>query len=278
MLLTPRYDEPVVASIDGAPGDQLVPVVRQRRRMESMLAGLADEHWRAPSRCTDWTVRDVVAHLVDVNGFWHFSIISGLAGTPTRMLSGFDPVTSPPALVGMQGDMSPADALAKFVDSNDRFLGVLAELDDDGWSTLAEAPAGHLPVRVLAHHALWDAWVHERDIVLPLGIPPTLEDDELRSCLRFAAVISPALGLGLGAAAPGSYVVDAVRPDERFSLDVDTSVSVRAADDVTDRACLAGDTVELIEALSLRGPLPPGTPPEWLQLLGGLATAFDALP
>ena len=39
-------------------------------------------------------------------------------------------------------------------------------LDDAGWATVAEAPAGLIPVRLLALHALWDCWVHERDIVL----------------------------------------------------------------------------------------------------------------
>ena len=39
--------------------------------------------------------------------------------------------------------------------------------------------------------------------------------------------------------------------------------------------CLRGDAVELVEALSIRAPLPDSAPPEWHELLVGLATAFD---
>jgi uncharacterized protein (TIGR03083 family) len=35
----------------------------QRRRLVDLLDGLSDEQWRQPSLCTDWTVRDVAAHL-----------------------------------------------------------------------------------------------------------------------------------------------------------------------------------------------------------------------
>ena len=35
-----------------------------------------------------------------------------------------------------------------------------------------------MSVRLLAHHALWDAWVHERDIALPLGRTPDVEPDD----------------------------------------------------------------------------------------------------
>ena len=33
------------------------------------------------------------------------------------------------------------------------------------------------------HHALWDAWIHERDVLLPLGVSPTEEPDEVAALL-----------------------------------------------------------------------------------------------
>ena len=77
--------------------------------------------------------------------------------------------------------------------SNDGFLGLLAELDDEGWSMPAESPPGHVSIRLLAFHAIWDSWIHERDIALPLGQQPPEVPDELRSCLQYAAAVSPAL-------------------------------------------------------------------------------------
>src|SRR5439155_1424843 len=183
MLVSPRYDGPPIISITGQPDDQLAPVLRQRKRLAAMLVELGDDDWSAPSRCDDWTVQDVVAHMVGVNVFWHASVRAGLGGSPTRVLAGFDPATTPAVMVAAMRELTPTEVLEQFVTSNDEFLGVLAELDDAGWATLAESPAGHVPIRLVAHHALWDCWIHERDIALPLGLTPPAEPDEIGSSL-----------------------------------------------------------------------------------------------
>ena len=77
--------------------------------------------------------------------------------------------------------MSPAATLEQFVETNQALFDAIESLDVDGWSTVAESPAGHVPIRLLASHALWDAWVHERDILLPLGMVPAEEPDEIAS-------------------------------------------------------------------------------------------------
>src|SRR5258706_885420 len=103
MKLAPRYDGPTILHVDGTASDQLAPVTRQRRRMARMLGELTDEQWSAPSRCDRWSTRDVVAHLVGVNSFWHSSVVAGLAGAPSRVLSGFDPATTPSMMVDWMG-------------------------------------------------------------------------------------------------------------------------------------------------------------------------------
>jgi uncharacterized protein (TIGR03083 family) len=277
MILAPRYDGPTILSVDGSPGDQLVPLTRQRRRMEAMLAELTDREWESQSRCAAWRVRDVVAHVAGVNAFWHMSIVAGLAGKPTRVLGGFDPATTPSLMVGQKSSLSHRMVLDEFVATNEALLGVVAELTDDGWSASAESPAGHVSVRLLAQHALWDSWIHERDVAVPLGHTTAVEPDELRSCLQYAAAVSPVLGMGMGSACEGSFAVDATDPSIRFVLEVGESVAVRDVAVAADVPCLRGDAVSLIEALSLRAPMPSSTPIEWSQLLGGLATAFDAV-
>lgn len=277
MQLTPRYEGPAILTIDGPPGEIGEALARQRRRMETMLAGLSDEQWDAPTRCDGWAVRDVVAHLIGVNSFWHVSLVSGLGGAPTRFIAGFDPAASPPQMVAAMGPLSGARLLEQFVATNDALIGAADGLDDDGWRAVAEAPPGHVSIRVMAQHALWDSWVHERDIAVPLGLLCVAEPDEVRACLQYAAAISPALGLGLGPVAIGVYTVSATAPDVRFVVDVGDSVSLTvdasASDDIP---CLCGDAVELTEALSLRAPMPPSTPPRWKELINGLQTAFDA--
>lgn len=275
MLISPRYDGPPILTIDGGPTDLLEPTRRQRRRLESRLGDLAPTDWAAPSRCDAWTVQDVVAHLVGVNDFWTLSARAGLDGVPTRILTAFDPAATPEVMVGSMRDLSAEEVRDRFAASNDALFDVLASLDREGWSTIVETPAGHVPVRLLAHHALWDAWVHERDILLPLGAEPDREDDEVYASLRYAAAVSPALALGAGVASSGMFAVRATAPDRSFTIEVNDAVTVNDGDAPAGTPYLVGDAVDLLEALSIRAPLPPGTPPEWRAVLSGLATAFD---
>jgi uncharacterized protein (TIGR03083 family) len=275
-LIRPRYDGPPLISIAGEPGDQLAPVTRQRRRFETMLESLSESDWSSPTRCESWTVQDVVAHLVGVNAFWHASVRAGLAGTPTRVLAGFDPATTPDLMVAPMRELAPKEILAQFVSSNDAFLGVLAELDQSGWETVAESPPGHVPIRLLAAHALWDSWIHERDIAIPLGLTPPVEPDEVASCLRYAAALSPAFLISAGHTLAGRFAVEATDPSVCCVLDVGESVSVRDDKAPPEAPCLRGHAVTLVEALSIRAPLSPASQPEWLALLQGLATAFTA--
>jgi hypothetical protein len=162
------------------------------------------------------------------------------------------------------------------VASNDGFLGVLSGLDDDGWMTLAETPPGHLPIRLLASHAVWDTWVHERDIALPLGLTPPVEADEVMASMRYAAALSPGFILSEGRNCRGSYAIEVLDLDTAFTVDVGDSVAVHDGAIPSGAPRLRGDAVELVEALSIRAPLPDSAPPEWHGLLVGLATAFDA--
>jgi uncharacterized protein (TIGR03083 family) len=283
MLLTPRYDGSALFDIEGAPDDALAPVVRQRRRLASILATLDDDQWATPSRCGGWSVQDVVAHLVGVTTFWQASVAAGRHGTPTTILANFDPAATPPMMVAPMRSLAPVEVLDRLTAADDGFLGAIADLDEDGWATLAEAPPGHMPVRLVCAHALWDSWVHERDIVLPLGLSPTVEADEVGLCLRYSAALGPAFALPAGTASPGTFTVDARDPDISFVLEVPLGraqgsdpVVVRSGDAPAGAPRLRGDAVALVEALSLRVPLPVSTPEPWSRLLGGLAAAFDA--
>ena len=278
MQLSPRYDGPPVLALDGPPDAAHEPTVRQRRRLESVLGGLSPEDWARPSRCEGWTVQDVISHLATVNGFWAVSVRAGVNGEPTRYLAAFDPVATPEMLVDATRAQSPQAVLDSFVASNDDFLGALDELDAEGWIALAEAPPGHVPIARLAEHALWDGWVHERDIMLPLGLEPEVEADEVRVSLRYGAALSPAFAITAGSSRPAVLAVETTDLVPAFVLDVDTEVSVRDGSPPTGVPVLRGEGVALTEAISLRMPFPDSTPTEWLALMAGLSTAFDAPP
>jgi uncharacterized protein (TIGR03083 family) len=273
--LSPRYDGPAVLSIDGQADNAGVAVCRQRRRLESLLTDLSSDEWGSASRCAGWSVQDVVAHLVGVNAFWEASVLAGLAGTPTRVLAAFDPAAHPPMMVEPMRTLTCTEVLDQFVASNDGFLAALAALDDQGWSMPAESPIGHISIRLLAHHALWDSWVHERDIAVPLGITPAEEADEVALCLRYAAAVGPALAMGATSTFSGDLSVIAADPDVCFTLEVGESVAVRPDAAQAHTPCLRGPAVQLTDALSTRAPLPADTPIEWHQLARSLATIFD---
>jgi hypothetical protein len=192
------------------------------------------------------------------------------------VLAGFDPKRTPAFMVAQMRELTRDEVLDQFLASNQAFLDVLGKLDDDGWAMLAEAPScSLLPIRLVAHHALWDCWIHERDIALPLGLSPATEPDEVRSCLRYVCALSSAFALASGLTIAGEFGLSANDPMLCCVLDVDGSVAVR--DDVAPPGApsLHGDAVALIEALSIRTPLPATVPAEWHQLREGLAAAFS---
>lgn len=275
MQISPRYDGPPILEIPGTIEQQLAPLVRQRRRMQAMLEALSAEQWLVQSRCAEWSVQGVVAHLVGVNAFWTASVQAGVAGNPTRFLARFDPAATPAMMVSTMTDLAHSEVFDRFIASNEAFLAAMEHLDEASWSMLAESPAGHVPIRLVAAHATWDSWVHERDIVVPLGLESRLEHDEIAACLTYAAAISLALAIGFGLAPGGRFAVAATDPEMQFVLEVGDAVVCGDATNVGDAPCLRGAGADLIDALSIRAPLPAAAPDEWRGLLAGLAAAFD---
>ena len=262
-------------TIAGNGDDQFTPVVRQRRRLESMLAGLDHDSWSMASRCVGLTVKDVVAHLAGVNQFWTLSVKQGVAGVPTRLLGGFDPVTTPAAMVEATRDQSPKEVLAQFVESNNDFLGALEALNLTQWEMMAEAPPGHLSVRLVASHALWDSWIHERDIALPLGISSPVFEDEVAASLRYVCALSAAFLVLSRSGATGKISLKSSNPSLEFTVIFNEEVAIHNWPLEPSEATLVGDSVELLEALSYRTPMPNELPSGWREILGGLAAVFD---
>jgi uncharacterized protein (TIGR03083 family) len=272
--LNPKYGGDPVVSVE-VRGDGVHPLVGQRARLEGLLRTLSEDEWRHPSRCAGWTVQDVVSHLTSTNAFWALSIQAGLLGEPTRYLGDFDPVASPAQLVQQARGTAPTDTLEQFAASCAGLAAVVDALGESDWSTLAEAPPGHLPIGLVADHALWDSWVHERDIVLPLERPPVEEVDEVLTCLRYAAALGGAFDVCGDAAQPGAVVLEVTEPDARIVVAVERDVvAVHDGPAPAGSVECRGDAVEILEMLSMRDAGVP-VPGPIRTLTAGLARVFD---
>lgn len=278
MEITPRYDGPCVLEFEVAAGDVSVPLLRQRRRLGDFLATLDPDQWAAASRCDGWSVQDVVAHLVGTNQYWGLSIREGLNGQPTRYLAGFDPVATPAQMVDGLRALSPAEILDQYRASVEQLAGVLVGLDDAQWEVVAEAPPGHIAIRAVALHALWDAWTHERDVCLPLGVTPPVEADEVAGCLYYCAAIGPTLAATQGSAREGTLEVTATAPEVSFVVRAGSTVRVTDGPAPSGAARLDGDAVTLVEGLTFRSPLDHRVDGDQAWLLGGLDRVFDRAP
>ncbi|MBX3285468.1 MAG: maleylpyruvate isomerase family mycothiol-dependent enzyme [Actinobacteria bacterium] len=278
MQLTPRYDAPPVARFVDPPTDLAVPLGRQRRRLGHLLDGLDADQWATPSRCEGWTVRDVIAHLVGADRFWAVSARAGLAGEPTRYLVGFDPVATPAAMVAGTSEQAPAEVLADYHRACDDLLDALADLEPEQWQLIAEGPPGHLQMQGIVRHALWDGWIHERDVALPLGVTPDQEADELAAVLEYAIALGPGLQATLGSERTGTLAAVADELDDAVVVEIGPTVTIGRRPTPDGTPTLRGGAVDLIEGLSLRAPFAPDLADEDRWMVEGLAVAFDQAP
>lgn len=276
-MLTPRYAGAPVLRSEGPVVTPAVPLLRQRRRLAEALAGLDAEQWASPTRCELWSVQDLVTHLVGVNEMWTASLVGGRTGVPTTFFRAFDPVATPPLMVDAVRGWSPATTLDRFVATTDAMADTLAGLDEQSYTDAGESPLGHVALSLVAWHALWDGWLHERDVLLPLGLVPAEEEDEVTACLIYAAALGPALLAAGGSTRRAVLVVDATEPAVQVVVEVGPEVVIRTGAPEPAAVVLTGRAVDLVEALSLRVPLVFDVAASDRWLLGGLAAVFDVV-
>ena len=254
------------------------PTVRQRLRLARTLAGFGSQEWEAPSRCAGWTNRDVVVHLASTNRFWVHSISQARRGTPSQVLAAFDPVATPAGLVAAAGNPPPAEVLDAYVESTHTLVDLLGSLTSGEWTMLGESPLGHVSVSAIVRHALWDAWVHERDITLGVGLVPLVEADEVDAALRCAAALGPAFGILLGDLDDQRLAATVTTQDPTIGFTIKVDRAVRITADIAPAVPVAvhGCALDVLEGLSLRAPL--HLEPEWQWLTAGLTHSFEARP
>jgi uncharacterized protein (TIGR03083 family) len=130
----------------------------ERADLADLLETLTPQQWEAPTLCSRWRVRDVVAHMFSYEELSR----AGLVGRFLR--GGVVPGRANQIGVDAYADRSPAELLAL----------VRAHPDPKG---LTAGFGGRI--------ALTDGTIHHQDIRRPLGLPREIPADRLRCVLDF---------------------------------------------------------------------------------------------
>ena len=261
--LRQHYD-PVTIEIDRQLRADPKAWTRHRRRFVDELGALDDGQWKELTRCDAWDARGVIAHLIVVDQFWALTLgAAQRRDEPTKFIQGFDPATGTDALVAPILDLPPAAVLEQCAAGTDAFVALVEAFSADDWDARAEGPFGHLPAHLLLAHAYWDSWLHERDILEPLGLAPAPDPDDVLNAAVYAFVVGGLQGGLLGDPTPtGPGPAAAIDARVRFD-DLATAIHVRYDEGmhlgVADPgdAVDGGDAVTFAESLAGRGPARP---------------------
>ena len=244
---------PTALDLDAA--EVLAFAQRATRRLVAALGDLSPAEWAAPSRCSDWAVVDVVNHVADVLTRAREMFAAGREGRRAGIFDGFDPRTTPQKWAD-GASREPAEALARLQAAA---APALAEYDSlasaSGDEFRIEGPLGRQPWPAGLLHGIWDVWLHERDILIPLGRPVPEVAGEVRLVLlyslRMIGYIATAFGktAGVTLAVSGAY-------DGALRLDAADTLSVHALGaGHLQEPVLRGDAAIAADALCGRGEL-----------------------
>ena len=131
--------------------------------VDELLGGLTDEQWAVPSLCPAWTVRGVVGHL---GGVEHM-LLGEAPGSMTEAIP-FGKVGEWLAEVDGLGN---GEFLARYRDVVAVRRAELDALTDEELERPSLTPVGPGTYGRFMTIRVFDYWVHEQDVRVPLGLP-----------------------------------------------------------------------------------------------------------
>ncbi|MGJ6123858.1 maleylpyruvate isomerase family mycothiol-dependent enzyme [Mycolicibacterium sp. Y3] len=140
----------------------------ERTALLTLCESFTEEHWRAPSRATGWTVQDVLAHM----GSGCHAMFTAAA---PRMLFSRDIESTNDEMVDVRRGWSPAQVLDEYRIWSARVIQVAGALSRTpmAFVPIRLAELGRFPLRILPAGALtFDHHAHLRHDILPaLDLP-----------------------------------------------------------------------------------------------------------
>jgi len=131
--------------------------------LEALITDLGHEEWATPSLCPDWTVQGVVTHLAGVEDL--------LTGWLPAAADEPPPFQKMGSFVAAVADLSGPELAERTREILARRSEDLAGLTDDDMARPGMTPVGPGTYGRFMNVRVFDFWVHQRDITLPLGRP-----------------------------------------------------------------------------------------------------------
>lgn len=133
--------------------------------IDDLLADLDESQWSNATALPNWTVHDVVAHLIGTESF--------LAGIPAPAVD-VDVKTLPHVnndvavlneswAIGLR-DLPGAAMLARFREITATRRSALTEMSQEAWDAPTPSPVGMVPYGRFMRVRIFDCWMHEHDI------------------------------------------------------------------------------------------------------------------
>ncbi len=122
---------------------------------------------------------------------------AGTDGHALDLTAGFDPRITPRGWPAASASQSPGASFSRFLATTDGLLALLRERLAQGLRFDARLPYGPMDWTILALHAFWDSWLHERDVLLARGREHPTDGD--------ATVYAAAYGLFIAAAVAAMF-------------------------------------------------------------------------
>lgn len=241
----------------------------QHRRLVDTWRTLGPAEWAHPSRNVGWSVHETARHVAD--GVER--VAATVAGERDLDETDFDPLSTPAEWLGGSAGESPEATM-------DRLGAASMALTAGVEARLAAGDESHAPtVYGTAHwtvnvaHLLWDSWIHERDVLLPLDRPAPSTDEEQRLVALYGVLMAlvPAVQLGLSV----DLTVELRGAGARVVEATCHAGAVRSAEAPDAAAAMSAPLPELVDALTGRGVTVADLLPDAPEELGILAAYFN---
>jgi len=158
----------------------------QHSETASLVHGLTVDDANSATRCTGWSVTDVLLHLSQSDELAVASLLGALGDATIGSATGWDQGRSVDEQVAT---MVTGDRGAPFADVLDRWTGNASRLREElaaiDLSVRVQWVAGELSARTLATTRLAETWIHSGDIADALGVE-LMPTDRLKLIARLA--------------------------------------------------------------------------------------------